>query len=224
MKDRNMGQNNSKKLANNIGIYIITAICLSGFFTMLWLVQTGNAASIDDPVQEVIYSMRSSWLTPVMKIITYMGNWQTITAICLILLAFSKTRVTYGVPLSIGAIFVSLVNKGIKAIVSRMRPDQAMFLIEQGGWSFPSGHSITSMFFFGMLIWLIRRNVQNRRLANILTMLLAIPMILVGVSRVYLGVHYPTDVLAGWCLGIIAIALFSWFATLFPTFIGTGRK
>lgn len=202
----------------------IVITCFTLFFALWLMVETGDASLIDEPIRNAVISTRSDFLTPMMKAITYMGNWQTITAICLIMLAFSKTRVTYGVPLSIGAIFVSLVNKGIKAIVSRPRPDAALHLIEQGGWSFPSGHAITSMFFFGMVIWLIRRNVQNRRLANILTMLLAIPTILVGVSRVYLGVHYPTDVLAGWCLGVVAIALFSWFATLFPMSIGTRRK
>lgn len=187
--------------------FSIIATCLAVFFALWLMVEMGHASLIDDPIRNAILSCRADWLTPVMKVITYMGNWQTITAICLILLAFRKTRLTYGVPLSIGAIFVSLTNKGIKALVMRPRPDQAMFLIEQGGWSFPSGHAITSMFFYGMAIWLIRRNVQDHKLANILTVILAFPMILVGISRVYLGVHYPTDVLAGWSLGLLTIVI-----------------
>ncbi|MBQ3184382.1 MAG: phosphatase PAP2 family protein [Firmicutes bacterium] len=187
----------------------IISTCLAAFFALWLMVEVGDASLIDDPIRNAVISTRSDWLTPIMKAITYMGNWQTITVICLILLAFRKTRLTYGVPLSIGALFVSLANKGIKAIVMRPRPDQDMFLIEQDGWSFPSGHSITSMFFYGMAIWLIRRNVTDPRLADILTVLLAIPMVLIGVSRVYLGVHYPTDVLAGWCLGLLVIAAMS---------------
>ncbi|MBQ3611990.1 MAG: phosphatase PAP2 family protein [Firmicutes bacterium] len=202
MKERTV---NFKK-QNRIKIISIISTCLAAFFALWLMVEVGDASLIDDPVRNAVISTRSDWLTPVMKAITYMGNWQTITVICLILLAFRKTRLTYGVPLSIGALFVSLANKGIKAIVMRPRPDQAMFLIEQGGWSFPSGHSITSMFFYGMAIWLIRRNVTDPGLADILTVLLAIPMVLIGVSRVYLGVHYPTDVLAGWCLGVLVIA------------------
>lgn len=201
MKERTI---NFKK-QNRIKMISIISTCLAAFFALWLMVEVGDASLIDDPVRNAVISTRSDWLTPIIKAITYMGNWQTITAICLILLAFRKTRLTYGVPLSIGALFVSLANKGIKAIVMRPRPDQAMFLIEQGGWSFPSGHSITSMFFYGMAIWLIRRNVTDRRLADILTVLLAIPMVLIGVSRVYLGVHYPTDVLAGWCLGVLVV-------------------
>lgn len=198
---------NTGKATGRISTVGIAAICLAGFFVLWLMVETDNASLIDDPVGNTVISMRSDWLTPIMKVITYIGNWQTITIICMVLLALRKTRLAYGVPLSIGALFVSLANKGVKALVMRPRPDQAMFLIEQGGWSFPSGHAITSMFFFGMLIWLIRRNVINRRLANILTVLLAIPMVLIGISRVYLGVHYPTDVLAGWCLGLLVIVI-----------------
>ena len=202
-----MIENNNLK-ENKYRIHIITiAVCLLLFATMIVLVKTGTASVIDDPIRSEILSWRTDWLTSIMKTITYLGNWQIITLICLILLAIRKTRKTYGVPLSIGALGVSLANKGIKALIMRPRPDIAEFLIEQGGWSFPSGHSITSMFFFGMAIWLIRKNVQSRKIANVLTVLLTIPLVLIGVSRVYLGVHYPTDVLAGWCLGMMAIAL-----------------
>lgn len=191
--------------SNKSSILGIATTCLVVFFALWLMVEMDHASLIDDPIRNAVLSTRSGWLTPIMKAITYLGNWQTITVICLILLAFRKTRITYGVPLSIGALFVSLANKGIKAVVMRPRPEQAMFLIEQGGWSFPSGHAITSMFFFGMLIWLLRRDMRNRRLANILTVVFAVPMVLIGISRVYLGVHYPTDVLAGWCLGILTI-------------------
>ncbi len=183
------------------------AMVLLYFFALLFMVQNGTAAAFDDAVRNFFYDLRRDWLTPVVKFITYLGNWQTITVLCLVLLALKPTRITYGVPVSVGAILVTVLNKWIKGLVQRPRPDEALHLIEQGGFSFPSGHSITSMFVFGMLIWLVRTNVKDRKTANILTVLLAIPMICVGLSRIYLGVHYPTDVLAGWCLGIAVIIL-----------------
>lgn len=182
------------------------AVCLIVFCVLLWSVYTGSASAFDDPVRKFIYGMRSELLTPIMKIITYTGNWQTVTALCIVLLLIKKTRITYGIPTAAGAVIVTVLNNIIKTIVERPRPDTALHLIEQGGWSFPSGHSITSMCVFAILIYLVRANVQNRRTANLLTALLAIPMVMIGISRMYLGVHYPTDVLAGWCLGL-AVAL-----------------
>ena len=182
----------------------IISLCLIIFFALTLMVEAGSTDWLDDPVRNFIYSLRNDGLTVVMKIITYMGNWQTITALCIALLLIKSTRLTYGIPISVGAILVTVLNKIIKSVVQRPRPDDVLFLIEQGGWSFPSGHSITGMCVFAMLIYLIRANVKNRRIANILTVLLIIPMIFIGISRIYLGVHYPTDVMAGWCLGLSA--------------------
>lgn len=182
----------------------IISLCLIIFFALTLMVEAGSTDWLDDPVRNFIYSLRNDGLTVVMKIITYMGNWQTITALCIALLLIKSTRLTYGIPISVGAILVTVLNKIIKSVVQRPRPDDVLFLIEQGGWSFPSGHSITGMCVFAMFIYLIRANVKNRRIANILTVLLIIPMIFIGISRIYLGVHYPTDVMAGWCLGLSA--------------------
>lgn len=180
---------------------------ISGFIIILYAVLTGNAPAFDDPVRSFFYSMRADWLTPVVKVITYMGNWESITLLCLILLFAKPTRIIYGIPVSVGAIIVTFLNKLVKALVARPRPDDILHLVHAGGFSFSSGHSITSMCVFGMLIYLVRRNMKNRKAANIFTVILAIPMICIGLSRIYLGVHYPTDVLAGWCLGIAVIAI-----------------
>lgn len=191
------------------------ALCIIIFVILLIAVMTGSAYSFDDPVREFIYSLRSDALTVIMKIITYMGNWQAVTLLCIVLLAIKKTRCTYGIPVAAGAIFVTVLNKIIKSIVTRPRPDVSLHLIEQGGMSFPSGHAITSMFVYGMLIYLLyaglkdcfleQKNSDSYVVRIILMVILAIPMIFVGVSRVYLGVHYPTDVLAGWCLAGVVI-------------------
>lgn len=195
----------SEKTSRNRKLLAVGLAAIASFFIILYIVKSGLAAGFDDPMRQFFYDLRRDWLTPVVKFITYLGNWQTITILCLVLLALRPTRIIYGVPVSVGAILVTALNKWIKGLVQRPRPDEALHLIEQGGFSFPSGHSITSMFVFGMLIYLIRANVKDKKAANILTALLAIPMICVGLSRIYLGVHFPTDVLAGWCLGIAVI-------------------
>ena len=116
-------------------------------------------------------------------------------------------RVVYGISVSTGAVFVTVLNKSIKHAVHRPRPSDVMHLVNEGGFSFPSGHSITSMFVYGLLIYLVRKNVKNRKIADLLTIVFAVPLILIGPSRIYLGVHYPTDVLAGWCLGAAVVVI-----------------
>ncbi len=203
------GRNIRRGREKNISVKIKAAVCAAGvlgFFIMLYCVRSGCAAGFDDPVRYFFYGMRNDILTPVVKAVTYLGNWQSIVIICLILLVLRPTRLIYGVPVSAGAAFVTVLNKLIKNLVQRPRPDDIVHLVSEGGFSFPSGHSITSMFVFGILIYLVRTNVRNRAAANTLTAILAIPMICIGISRIYLGVHYPTDVLAGWFLGIATIA------------------
>ena len=180
----------------------VFTVSIAVFFMMLFLVQSGKAAAFDDAVRFFFYDMRSGALTSAAKAMTYLGNWQSVTVLCIILLIIKPTRIRYGIPVSAGAIFVTVINKIIKNLVRRERPDQIYHLIKQGGYSFPSGHSITSMFVFGMLIYLVRVNVQDRTAANILTVIIAVPMVCIGLSRIYLGVHYPSDVLAGWALGV----------------------
>lgn len=180
---------------------VIMLVCLAGFAVIAWFVATKDVLEFDTAVRQWVYSIRSSALTPVLRSITYMGNWQTITALCILLLVIPKTRVRYGIPVSSSALFITVFNKGVKQIFQRPRPDASLHLIHEGGYSFTSGHSITSMVVFGLLIYLVRKYAEDEKRANILTVFLAIPWICIGPSRIYMGVHYPTDVLGGWFLG-----------------------
>ena len=179
---------------------------LAAFALLLICVLTGNTADFDDPIREWFYSLRRPAITDAAIVITTLANKYVIIGFCLMLLIISRTRMTFGVPLSAGALGVTILNSLIKHLVQRTRPE-VLHLVTEHGNSFPSGHSITSLFFYGMAIWLVWQYVDNRTAKWILTILLAIPMLLIGPTRVYLGVHYPTDVLGAWCLAIIAIVL-----------------
>jgi len=97
----------------------------------------------------------------------------------------------------------------MKHLVLRARPDEVFHLVTQGGYSFPSGHSVTSIVFYGLLLYLIQKHCQNRKLKTALSWVCGILAIAIGPSRVYVGVHWPTDVLAGWCIGggVLLIAI-----------------
>lgn len=186
---------------------IICVAAIAGFAAIFYFVSSGNACLFDDVIREFFYDLRDPALTPFVKLITYLGNYQTIVILCLVLLIIKPLRVVYGISVSTGAVFVTVLNKSIKHAVHRPRPSDVMHLVNEGGFSFPSGHSITSMFVYGLLIYLVRKNVKNRKIADLLTIVFAVPLILIGPSRIYLGVHYPTDVLAGWCLGAAVVVI-----------------
>lgn len=180
---------------------------LFAFAVLLVCVIKDCTVGFDDPIREWFYCLRSPALTGAAIVITTLANKYVIIGLCLLLLILPKTRMTFGIPLSVGALVTMLMNSLIKHLVERPRPE-VVHLVTEHGFSFPSGHSITSMFFYGFAIWLVWRYVDNQTARRILTVLLAIPMLLVGPTRIYLGVHFPTDVLGAWCLGFAAIVLF----------------
>ena len=96
----------------------------------------------------------------------------------------------------------------IKSIIARPRPPIEMRLIEIKHYSFPSGHSIMSMVLYGLLIYFVYKYVKNRILKIALISVLSILIIAIGFSRVWLGVHFPTDVIGGFALGICCLCLF----------------
>lgn len=185
---------------------IAGAAALAVFVVLLVCVLTEHAAGFDDPVREFFYGLRTPGLTGIAVAITMLADKRVIICICILLLIIPQTRLRFGVPLSAGALGVILTNTLIKHLVQRSRPD-VLHLVTEHGHSFPSGHSITSVFFYGLAIWLVWRHVNDPAARRILTIFLAIPVLLIGPTRIYLGVHYPTDVLAAWCLAIVAIAV-----------------
>ena len=214
---------------------IIAGVCLI-IFAILTCVVAGSIAAgtsdtlaFDTVIREWFYSLRSPWLTEVVKAITFMGNTKTVVTICVLILLvplivgvverFAGEKGNndklcncgfyiakkVGLPIAIVAIVGSAINKIFKHTILRPRPDVSLHLIEQGGWSFPSGHSISGLLLYGFLVWLIRRYCKNKTIANVATVLLTILWIGVGLSRIYLGVHYPTDIVGGWTLGMVVM-------------------
>ena len=176
------------------------ALILFGFIAGQ-VVQNPEIA-FDEKLRFWVYEQRSPLLSAIFIPVTYVGNWQTITVLAAILLAVPKTRKNIGLPFALISLSSTIVYKIVKGVFERPRPELDVRLIPQGGYSFPSGHSMNCIVCFGILIYLIRRYCPNRSIANILTVLLTLLIIGIGTSRVYVGVHFPTDVLGGWSLGL----------------------
>ncbi|TLM99937.1 phosphatase PAP2 family protein, partial [bacterium] len=96
-----------------------------------------------------------------------------------------------------GSIFL---NEALKLLFHRQRPGLP-HLVEVTGLSFPSGHAMVSFSFYGLLIYLVWLNFSGRVIKLLITVILGFLILAIGISRIYLGVHYPSDVLAGFSAG-----------------------
>lgn len=177
------------------------------FIAVTALVFYGNTAYFDGFYGDAIQSLRMPGLNTVVEMITYIGNWQSIVIICLLLLSFEKTRKTYGLPVSVAAILSSGINKIVKVSMARPRPDAANMLIEQDGFSYTSGHTASAIAVFGLLAYLICKNLDSKKRAALYATLLVILALLISLSRVYLGVHYASDVFGGFFVGTSVLSI-----------------
>lgn len=145
-------------------------------------------------------------LTVVMGMITSMCHPMTLVYIVLLcLVIFKNKKIAVGVTFSL--IFSGVMNLILKAIFSRQRPIEYM-LIDESGYSFPSGHSMVSIAFYGFIIYVCYNLIKNKKVKCIIISVLSLLIALIAFSRLYFGVHYPTDVLAGLTLGYVTLFLY----------------
>ena len=148
----------------------------------------------------------SNNVTAVMIFISYLGS--AVVLICLtialIILLKNKRDAKF---ITSNLVIVFLLNKILKLIIARPRPS-VLRLVYEEGYSFPSGHAMVSMGFYGFLIYLAYKNIKNKKIKIPLIIFLSILILLIGVSRIYLGVHYATDIIGGFLIAIIYLGLF----------------
>lgn len=188
----------------------ITVITISAitFLFLSYIVLVYGITNFDTTISVFIQSFRNPALNEIMKVITYLGNWQSIVILSAILISISSTRTTLGIPIGVLCLISTILNEVLKTTFARERPAEIDRLVHASGFSFPSGHSMTGLVFFGLLIILLNRNIiKNRSASIIVTGLLSILILFIGISRIYLGVHYPTDVISGFAAGLSLISL-----------------
>ena len=173
------------------------------FITITILVITNQTKTFDDTIYNTIISFRNPLLDWFLKIITKFGNRLFIFILLIIMLLIIKEQ-KYRYILGIEVILITLGNIVLKNIIARIRPDH-LRLIKQGGYSYPSGHAMISIAVYGFLIFYIYKKVKEKKAKVFLITLLTLLIIGIGISRIYLGVHYPSDVLAGYILASIIL-------------------
>ena len=112
------------------------------------------------------------------------------------------------VPVARSTLFGRHSQPVYKGIVQRPRPE-GISLVTEHGFSFPSGHSMAAMAFFGLLVWLIWHYEKDKPMRIACCVALSVVIVMVGVSRIYLGVHYASDVIGGFCVSLAWLTLYT---------------
>ena len=169
----------------------------------------GGMLAIDEAAYNAIsLGLRSDTMTTVMEAISTLGTTAAITAMIVVVIALASSRST-GWWCAASAICIHFLSKLLKNLACRPRPDAALQLVAEVGYSFPSGHTMNAVALFGLFAWFAWRSDRPRWERVVYCVVFGAAAALVGVSRIYLGVHYLTDVLAGACASIVWLVLFT---------------
>lgn len=187
---------------------VVLSVCALVFLALLAQVLGGELLRIDQAAYWLIVEhLRAPWLTPVMEAFSGLATPAALVTIVVVMAAFTP-RARYGAVCAVNLVLVTALNQALKFLVQRPRPE-GFRLADASGFSFPSGHSMVAMAFFGLLIWMVWRTGRTRAVRVGATTVFAALIVLIGVSRIYLGVHYASDVLAGFCAALAWLVLFT---------------
>lgn len=156
---------------------------------------------------KIVSTLISEKTLPIAKFITNFGGAIWLLIFSTILFIFIKNK-KIGICIYVNLFLSAGLNQVLKRIVQRPRPTEFR-LIDESGYSFPSGHSMVSAAFYGLLIYIIYKKIKNKVLKNFLITLLVLLILCIGISRIYLGVHYTSDVLAGFLISISYLIVFT---------------
>lgn len=196
---------------------VIVAACAIVFLTLLEDVLEGDLIRLDEAAYVLIVEhLRADWLTPIMESISALASPVILMVMLLLIVAFAPGR-RPGACCALNLALVVVLNQVLKFIVQRPRPE-GFRLAAETGFSFPSGHSMVAMAFFGLLIWMVWRYERDRAVRIGCSVALAVLIVAVGVSRIYLGVHYASDVVAGFCASLAWLAFYT--RVVAPLFLG----
>lgn len=187
--------------------WFIIGIFLLGFILVAILVLNGNMVTIDYKCYLLIHKyIINDFMTCIFKLITFLGGtiWLiSVIIICLLLIKDKKIGISVGCNIFL----VYLLNILLKSVFLIPRPD-SFRLIEESGYSFPSGHAMVSVAFYGLFIYYIYKFIKSKKIKIGLILLNILIILLIGFSRIYLGVHNFSDILGGYLIGIFYLLLY----------------
>lgn len=180
---------------------VAAAASLLVFILIAIVTVSGLFGELNYSFENWAYGIESTTLTTILRIVSYLSEWFVYVPIALLLIAVPKWRWKYGIPASITLGSSALLNILLKHGFAIQRPDTHR-LITETGFGFPSGHAMNGAAFVGICTLLFVRHSSKQSSKIIVSGLTVLFLLAVGFSRVYLGVHNPTDIIAGYAMGL----------------------
>jgi undecaprenyl-diphosphatase len=207
-------------LTLTLALVVVGALAWA-FLELTFEVVTGSPmVGTDHRIINLVAALRTPTLDQVMYTITFLGNGQMIAVLTLVavIVALVAGRPREAVLIVLAVVAGTLFFEVVKLVVHRPRPPLEDARIVQGDFSFPSGHSTLSATFYGTVAYLLTPAIRRDSLKVLVWVAAGLLIVAIGVSRVYLGVHYPSDVLAGWVAGglwvaLVVVAEHAWLST-----------
>lgn len=186
---------------------LVGLLFIIAFLSLLLEIARHHLETFDTTIIAWVYAFRSESLTEVMKFFTFLGGEVFLISGILMFLAliYRKHKISF-FNFCVLLVFGTVINLLLKFIYQRPRPDYLPMLFEST-YSFPSGHAMNSFIFYSLVGYFIIRNTKNKSVWIVTVVSLSLLIFIIGLSRIYLGVHYPSDVLAGYLSGILWLLL-----------------
>lgn len=194
---------------------ILLGFGLAGAFLLLGLLAefheelTDNLVRVSDrTITDYLRGLESPALTYAMRALSFIGSWMVLVPVVAVGFFWLLVRGSRREALIFGGVVggASLLNVYLKLVFERPRPSPLWALAEEASFSFPSGHSVAAFAFYGVIAYLIFRRLKSRHTRVALVVAAVVFILTMGASRVYLGVHYPSDVAAGYLVGFVWLA------------------
>lgn len=181
-------------------------VSLLTFFTMAYLLINNKTALIDNKGYALATWGKNDNITNVFKFLSSLCSVYFIIFVCALSFLFFKNKniswlILFNVALCL------LLNQFCKHLFLRSRPLDINLIVEKG-YSFPSGHSMVSLAFYGLFIYIVYKKDLNKVVKFLIITMLTILILLIGISRIYLGVHYTSDVVAGFSLSLAYLIMY----------------
>jgi membrane-associated phospholipid phosphatase len=213
-------QKQFKKILSEIKLFslevfvllVIFTIALSVFIIIARMVSEGKLQNFDNKALAFIAGYVTNINTDVMEGFTFLGTPTFLIPANLLITAwflFIKKRHWYSIKVPAVALSSLLLMLILKLIFRRDRPLDPLLQAAKG-FSFPSGHALISVTFYGLLILIVWQNIKKAWLRWMLSVFLLLLIVVIGLSRVYLRVHYASDVLGGFTVGFVWLVLSLW--------------